>query len=370
MSVKLLFPLVMTLLFAAIHYLTYSRIVKKLHVSPRIRKTLAIWIVINFFGIIGYIISRYYSHLPEWLHYLVSLSVGVGFVFFISLLLYELLHLLQRRLPLDPSKRAFFKRSSDLGFLTLGAGYLGAGIEGGSKYPRIEVVRIDQNRFSTPYRIVQISDMHIGGLIDADFVARSVASINALNPDLVAITGDLVDAPIEMLRSAVKPLRDLKSRLGTFFVAGNHEYFHGIEATQAYLETLGVRVLRNEAVLFEHFALCGVYDYFGWRYGAFEPDIHKATQNIPPALPTILLAHQPRYIEHLEGFEPVLILSGHTHGGQIWPFGYLVRLVQPYLKGLHPLGERRHIYVNSGIGFWGPPMRLGSAAEITLIEWS
>ncbi len=370
MSVKFLFPVVMTLLFAAIHYLTYSRIVKKLHVAPRFQKMLALWILINFFGIIGYIISRYYMHLPEWLHYLVSLSVGVGFVFFISLLLYELLHLLQRHLPLDPSKRAFFKRSSDLGFLALGAGYLGAGIEGGSKYPRIETIRIDQKRFTIPCRIVQISDMHIGGLIDADFVAHSVAAANALNPDLIAITGDLVDAPIDMLREAVEPLRHLKSRLGTFFVAGNHEYFHGIEATMSYLETLGIRVLRNEAHILENFAVCGVYDYFGWRYGAFEPDIREATRTIPERLPTLLLAHQPRFIDHLEGFEPALILSGHTHGGQIWPFGYLVRLVQPFLKGLHTLGARRHIYVNSGIGFWGPPMRLGSAAEITLIEWS
>jgi hypothetical protein len=100
------------------------------------------------------------------------------------------------------------------------------------------------------------------------------------------------------------------------------------------------------------------------------PDITAAMQQIPKESPSILLAHQPKFINHLEGFTPSLILSGHTHGGQIWPFGYLVRLVQPYLKGLHTIGPNRHIYVNSGIGFWGPAMRLNSQSEITCISWS
>ncbi len=370
MSLKLLFPLLLSLLFAAIHTLAYSRVVRRLHVSAKTERFLRLFLIINFAGIELYIISRYLHHFPEWLHYLVSLSVGVGFVLFVSWLLYELLHLLQRVTPLNPARRTLFKRGSDMAFLAAGSAYIGGATLEGAKSPSVVAVTVDQKRFSSAYRIVQISDMHIGGLIDAGFVRQSVETINALSPDLVVITGDLTDAPIEELRAAVDALGALRSRLGTFYVPGNHEYFHGVEATMAYLRRLGITVLGNTHVDLGDFTICGVYDVFGWRYGSFEPDIMAATKGIAKEKPTLLLAHQPRFISSLEGFEPSLMLSGHTHGGQIWPFNYLVRLQQPYVKGLHGIGPNRHIYVNSGIGFWGPPMRLGSSAEITLLEWT
>ena len=368
---KLLFPFILTIFFALVHYLGYSRIIKKLHVSVRAFKWLRLFLVINFLAIVGYVAARYLFYLPKPLYFLFSLSVGIGFVLFFSLILYELLHLMQRTLPFSPQKRASFKRFSDLGFLSLGSAYVGAAVLEGSKKPVIEYVAIDQNRFKDKsYRIVQISDMHIGGLIDREFVRRSVERINMLNADLVVITGDLVDTPIERVKEAIDELSDLKSRFGTFFVVGNHEYFHGIENTLAYLKQLGITILENSAQPIEEFWIAGVYDVFGYRYGTHQPDIIKATQNIPADANTLLLAHQPRYIKELEDFRPSLMLSGHTHGGQIWPFGYLVTLVQPYLKGLHRIGGNRHIYVNSGIGFWGPAMRLGSQAEITCIDWS
>ena len=368
--IKILFPLVMSVIFLAIHYLGYTRIVKHLHVKPRVKTFLRYFLIVNYLGVLGYLASRYLLDVPDSLYFLLSLSIGVGFVTLVSIILYELLHVMQRNIPIDKEKRAFFKRSSDLGFLTLGAGYLSAGVLEGSKTPEIVPLTISQNRLKKPVTIAQVSDMHIGGLIDQAFVAQSVEQINAQNPDLVVITGDLTDAPIASLKEAVDELIGLKSRLGTFYIVGNHEYFHGIEETLAYLKTLGITVLQNSARQLDDFYICGVYDLFGHRYGAFTPDIDRAMQNIPKEAPTLLLAHQPRYLYELKEHTPSLILSGHTHGGQIWPFGYLVSLVQPYLKGLHVIGENRHIYVNSGIGFWGPPMRLGSSAEITIITWS
>ncbi len=369
--IKILFPLIFSLLFAAIHALAYSRILKRLHVRPATRRALGFFLLFNFLGILGYLAARYFVGIPSLLYFLLSLSIGVGFALLIALILYELLHLLQHRLPLDQSKRDFFKRGSDLGFLGLGAFYVGAGVVEGSKTPQVLHVKVAQQRFAVPYKIAQISDMHIGGLVDKDFVAKSVALTNAQYPDLVVITGDLTDAPIAQLKAAVDELKALKNRFGTFYVVGNHEYFHGIEATIAYLQSIGITVLENENRLIDNtFYICGVHDVFGYRYGAFLPDITQAYQDVNDTMPTLLLAHQPRFLQYLEGFEPSLILSGHTHGGQIWPFGYLVRLQQPYLKGLHVTGSNRHIYVNSGIGFWGPPMRLGSSSEITIIEWS
>lgn len=368
---KLLFPLILILFFALIHYLVYSRVVKKLHISKQSFFWLRILLIVNFTAIIGYVSARYLYDFPLPFYYLFSLSIGVGFILFVTLILYEFLHFLQRTIPFHEERRALFKRFSDIGFLSLGAVYVGSAVIEGSKEPVVEYVTVDQKRFDGKrYRIVQISDMHIGGLIEKNFVSLCVEKINALHADLVVITGDLVDAPIEQVSQAIDELMHLNSRLGTFYVTGNHEYFHGVENTLAYLERLGITVLANSAQPLEKFWIVGVHDLFGSHYGLCEPDIDKALQGVPSDANTLLLAHQPRFISELNNFKPSLILSGHTHGGQIWPFGYFVSIVQPYLKGLHSIGTNRHIYVNSGIGFWGPPMRLGSQSEITCIDWS
>ncbi len=368
---KILFPLIISIFFAMVHYLSYTRVIKHLHVNSKTQDALKYFLIINMLGILGYMLSRYAFSPPKFLYFLLSLSIGVGFVLFIGALLYELLHLIQKNTPFKAEKRVFFKRTSDAGFLAFGGAYLGASVYEGAKEPIVNYVDVKQNRFNgKSYTIVQISDMHIGGLIDKEFVKKSVSKINAINPDLIAITGDLSDAHVSVIKDIIDELRHLKSRFGTFYVVGNHEYFHNIEDTIAHIKTLGIHVLQNSSVKVDDFYIAGVYDLFGYRIENYVPDIAKAMQEIPKNAPSLLLAHQPRYINHLNGHTPSLILSGHTHGGQIWPFEYLVRLQQPYVKGLHRLDKNRHIYVNSGIGFWGPAMRLGSQAEITCISWS
>ena len=229
------------------------------------------WFIVLIAGIsyVGYVASRYAFSPPRSLYFLFSLSIGIGFALFIGGVVYELLHLLQRFAPFNEEKRTFFKRTSDLGFLALGSAYIGAGIREGFKDPVVNFIEVKQNRFGgKPYTIVQISDMHIGGLIDREFVAKSVAAINALQPDLIAITGDLSDAHIEVVKEAIDELRHLQSRYGTYYVVGNHEYFHSIDATIAYLKTLGIHVLENSALpINDDFYIAGVYDLFGYRAG-------------------------------------------------------------------------------------------------------
>lgn len=219
-------------------------------------------------------------------------------------------------------------------------------------------------------RVVQLTDVHVGSMIGRDFIASMVRAVNALEPDLIAITGDLVDGPVAALGPHVAPLADLRAKHGTFFVTGNHEYYSGVDAWMVELRRLGVRVLDNERVTVGEgdavIDLAGVNDWSAKRFDTYKPDLAKALAGRDPARPVVLLAHQPKHIRQAAEKGVSLMLSGHTHGGQIWPWTKLVALDQPYLAGLHRQADTQ-IYVSEGTGYWGPPMRIGTAPEITLI---
>ncbi|MCB9689347.1 MAG: metallophosphoesterase [Alphaproteobacteria bacterium] len=216
-------------------------------------------------------------------------------------------------------------------------------------------------------RIAQVSDLHVGPGIGRDFVQTVARRVEALSPDLVALTGDLVDGPVEELADALAPLLAVRAPLGTWFVIGNHELYAGAEAWCAHLASLGIHVLRNRHEVVEHqgarLVVAGVDDPFG-RPG---PDVGAALAGADPALPVLLLAHQPVTIDDAARAGVALQLSGHTHGGQIFPFGYAVRAAQPYLAGLVRHGPT-WLYVHQGTGTWGPRMRVGTLGEIAVIE--
>jgi uncharacterized protein len=214
-------------------------------------------------------------------------------------------------------------------------------------------------------RIVQLSDLHVGPTIRRRFVEAVVDVANGLAPDLVAVTGDVADGLVPELRDHVAPLARLRAPLGTFFVTGNHEYYWDPRGWIRELERLGVSVLSNEHRLLVRgngrLLLAGVTDL------SAGPDPQAAIAGAPASDVRVLLAHQPRsaYAARDAGFD--LQLSGHTHGGQFFPFNLLVRLFQPFVAGLHRL-EEMWLYVSRGTGYWGPPLRLGAPSEITLIE--
>jgi predicted MPP superfamily phosphohydrolase len=215
--------------------------------------------------------------------------------------------------------------------------------------------------------IAQITDVHIGPTIGRDFIVSVVERVNALQADVVVITGDLVDGSVAELREHAAPLAQLRARHGVFFVTGNHEYYSGVDEWLVELRRLGIRPLRNERVTIEHegaaLDLAGVDD-FNARGGGHGPDLPRALAGRDPERALVLLAHQPRAIVEAAQHGVGLQLSGHTHGGQLWPWTYLVFLQQPYVAGLHRHGDAQ-IYVSRGTGYWGPPMRVGAPAEIT-----
>lgn len=256
------------------------------------------------------------------------------------------------------------------GLVTL-VGYVNA-----RRIPRVVDVAVPIAGLPKPlhgFTVAQISDLHVGPTIKGDYVAGVVARLNALHPDLIAITGDLVDGSVERLRSDVAPLAGLRARHGVFAVTGNHEYYSGAASWIAEFRRLGMRVLMNEHEVIEHdgaaVLVAGVTDYSA---GHFDPaqasDPLRALAASPAGVaPRILLAHQPRSAAAAEqaGFD--LQLSGHTHGGQFWPWSLFVPLQQPFTAGLHRLG-RLWIYTSRGTGYWGPPKRFGAPSEITLLR--
>lgn len=223
------------------------------------------------------------------------------------------------------------------------------------------------------FTIAQISDVHIGPTIKRDFLRGIVDIVNSLEVDLVAITGDLVDGSVEQLATHVEPLSLLRSRHGAYFVTGNHEYYSGATAWIAELRRLGLHVLLNEHVVLDHrgapLLLAGVTDYSAHQFDpAQRSDPQAALAGASPDLrPRVLLAHQPRTAAAAAdaGFD--LQLSGHTHGGQFWPWNLFVRLQQPFTAGLDRLADL-WVYTSRGSGYWGPPKRLGVPSEITRIR--
>ncbi len=221
------------------------------------------------------------------------------------------------------------------------------------------------------FRLVQLTDLHVGDTLDRRWLARVVAQVNSLEPDLVVITGDLVDGPVRRLRDEVAPLAELFPKRGTFFVTGNHEYYSGVGGWVAELRRLGLTVLLNEHRVLEAgndaLVVGGVTDHDAGRFGAeHAPRPDLAFAGAPEGAPRLLLAHQPRTARLARDEKVSLQLSGHTHGGQMFPWMFLVRLQQPVISGLATLWGVP-VYTSKGTGYWGPPLRLGARPELTEI---
>ncbi|WP_078535271.1 metallophosphoesterase, partial [Streptomyces pristinaespiralis] len=268
------------------------------------------------------------------------------------------------------SRRLFVSRIVGGAAATAALGTVGYGTYGVLRGPRVKRVTVPLAklpRAAHGFRIAVVSDIHLGPILGRSHTQRIVDSINATQPDLVAVVGDLVDGSVADLGSAAEPLARLRSRHGSFFVTGNHEYFSGADEWVDHVRELGLRPLRNERVeIAGGFDLAGVDDVAGEDEGQ-GPDFVKALGDRDRSRAAVLLAHQPVVIHDAVEQGVDLQLSGHTHGGQLWPGNHLAALANPTVAGLERYGDTQ-LYVSRGAGAWGPPVRVGASSDITVVE--
>ncbi|MHA7628194.1 metallophosphoesterase [Corallococcus sp. M7] len=271
----------------------------------------------------------------------------------------------------DVERRRFLSQATAGGALALGGGLAGYGSWRAFTAPEVTevVVRIPKlPRSLDGFSIVQLTDLHVGPFIQRRFMDELVRRANALKPDLVAITGDLVDGTVPRLGGFVAALGNLQVRYGSFFVTGNHDYSSGAQEWVAHLDSLGIPSLRNRHVRIGDaggaFDLIGVDDWHGGRrLGQKGYDLDVALAGRDPERASVLLAHQPANFKVAAERGVDLQISGHTHGGQLFPMTALIGLSWEHSAGHYRHGDS-HIYVSRGCGFWGPPMRLGSPPEL------
>ena len=313
--------------------------------------------------------------LKDLLAWVNVLSMG----FFSSLFVFTLLRdlvLLGARLLLSTQHAASLVAPSARWTLVLTGAVTLTGLVIARRRPRVVDVNIpvaDLPQGLHGFSIAQISDVHVGSTIKRGFVEKIVTLVNGLKADLIAVTGDLVDGSVQQLSLHTAPLAGLSARHGVFFVTGNHEYYSGERAWTAEIRRLGLRVLKNEHVVLRHngasLVLAGVTDLSAHHFDAAEHSDPAAALRGSPADAgaRILLAHQPNSATAAASAGFDVQLSGHTHGGQFWPWNLFVGFFQPFTAGLYRL-KNLWVYVSRGTGYWGPPNRFGVPSEITRIR--
>ncbi|HSD89565.1 MAG TPA: metallophosphoesterase, partial [Kofleriaceae bacterium] len=276
----------------------------------------------------------------------------------------------------DPSRRVAISRITGGLVSTAVVGHAAYGVVRAFEEPELVDVPVVLPRLPHEldgFTILQITDVHIGGTIGRSFVEGLVTRGNEIGADLIALTGDFVDGSVAELADAVAPLAKLHAPHGVYFITGNHEYYSGAKQWVEHFATLGnIRVLRNEHVTIERdghaFDLAGIDDHVGHEFlPDHGPDLDRALAGRDRSRALVLLAHQPRQVRQAARYDVDLQLSGHTHGGQVWPWHYAVALQQGgLLAGRYQIGSTQ-LYVSRGPGFWGPPVRVGAPPELTRV---
>lgn len=395
---RILFFAVMLGVFVGANVYLYRRLVRDTTQHPWIRRLAAGSMGLAFLAVplVRFVFRGTLA--PPWATTVVLLWWGVTIYTLMALLVAEVGHWLVRRravspgaapatleaasglpdlsrdaAPVDPARRLFLARATAAGALAVGGGFTAFGSYRAFTPPAITEVPVTLPGLPKSldgFTIVQLSDIHVGPVIQQRFLDQLVQAANSAKPDLVAITGDLVDGKPDQLGRFVARLANLSSRHGTFFVSGNHDYYSGWEEWARALPGVGFTVLRNRFVSIgdagASFDLIGVDD-FGSRWGSGGYDLDAATANRDPARASVLLAHQPNGLDQAADKRIGLQLSGHTHGGQMFPGTLIGEVIWGDRNTGLSVHQGTQLYTSRGCGFVGPPVRVGAPPEVVKI---
>lgn len=369
----MVFILVAVAVVAAAHYYLWRRLVRDTTRPGRWRRA-GTWALVAVGSVL--VLTMASSRLTDPGAFAWPGFVWLAMMFYLVLILavLEIPRLVARKtVAVDEDRRLLLSRGVALAAGVGAATTVGFGIASALGPPEVTRVPITLPRLDPRVRgmrIAVVSDIHLGPLTGVKHTERIVRLINESRADIVTIVGDLVDGTVAELGDLARPLADLQHR--AYFVTGNHEYFTrgGPQQWVDELESLGVQCLRNERVEISHgggvFDLAGINDLGGKPFGE-PPDLARALDGRDPGRAVVLMAHQPIQVTDAAGLGVDLQLSGHTHGGQMWPFGAVVKAQQGAVAGLSEV-DGTQLYVTRGAGYWGPPVRVGAPPEITVVE--
>ncbi len=383
------FFLVFSSFLAAVYIYTGFRLIPSL---PAGKYRLITWVLLlgSLVLLITHIYLRVTFQLPllsnifAWIGYLglglvsclACLTIFRDLVILLSLFILKIRQILSKpktRPFFNPHRRQFLMRGSSCAIAAAGATAVGTGLISALKTPKVVHVPIRLNSRDnglSGLTIAQFTDLHAGPTVKYPYVRQVCGIIEQLNADIIVFTGDLADGSPSHLSEDVDPLKDLKAPLGKYFITGNHEYYSGVDRWIQKAASLGFTPLINEHRVLSYntglLTLGGVTDIRGGAfYRSHTSSPQKAFAGCPQNSFKLLLAHQPTSIYEAARVGTDLQLSGHTHGGQYFPFGWFVMLEHPFVKGMYTYKKSR-LYVSQGTGYWGPPVRIGTFPEITL----
>ncbi|EAL1123454.1 metallophosphoesterase [Campylobacter coli] len=365
-----IFSFVTLLIFGLANIYIYKRLIKKIFIFKYLYKIFAFVFTLLYLAQAIFLIFRRNEYLSDtWYEFLAALYAPTYCLFFITLAL-DFIRLILMLMGKTHIKYNLTLRSLfDFAIITLAAVSIYTSINNAIRVPEIQSTDIYLAKLDRDLKIAMLTDIHLGKNLHKDFLDKLIVEVNLQKPDMVVIVGDLVDTNPKELQNYISRLNDLNSTYGTFYALGNHEYYHGIEEVLDLLKKYtNMKILLNQNLDLGFINIAGLGDLAGLSKGLYAPDLARVKVDLNTSKPSILLAHQPKtaLLYDLSDFD--LVLSGHTHGGQIFPFMFLVKLQQGFIRGLYDLGENTKLFVSSGAGFWGPSLRVFAPNEIAILN--
>lgn len=366
----LIFSFIVLLIFGLANVYIYKRLIKKIILFKYFYKFFAFIFILLFLAQVVFLIFHRDEYLSDtWYEILAMLYAPTYCLFFVTLA-WDFVKLIatfmgKRHKKYNLILCLIFEFS--LIFLSIFLIYVS--VNNALKIPEIKSIDIQISNLKRDLKIALLTDIHLGKNLHESFLDKLIIKVNLQKPDMVVIVGDLVDTNPKDLENYISKLNDFNSTYGTFYALGNHEYYHGIDEVLDLLRKYtNMKILVNQNLDLGFINIAGLGDLAGLNKGLYAPDLERIKVDLNTSKASILLAHQPKtaLLYDLGVFD--LVLSGHTHGGQIFPFMFLVKLQQGFVHGLYNLGEKTKLYVSSGAGFWGPSLRVFAPSEIVILN--